>query len=132
MKLHIWDTGGQDRFRAMAPLYYRDAAGAILTFDCINKDSFDAIRYWVGQLQLNGPPDCQLIVVANKTDMVYLDGDEFAVPPDVVREYCDSIGAIYAECSAKTGENVPQVFERLAERIRDSKRAKITTKPIRR
>ncbi|KNC37608.1 Rab5b protein [Plasmodium falciparum RAJ116] len=33
MKLHIWDTGGQERFRSMAPLYYRDAYGAVVVYD---------------------------------------------------------------------------------------------------
>ncbi len=39
IKLHIWDTSGQDRFRSMTNLYYRDAQVAILTYDVTNEHS---------------------------------------------------------------------------------------------
>jgi Rab family protein len=33
VKLHIWDTGGSEKFRAMIKLYYKDAAAAIICYD---------------------------------------------------------------------------------------------------
>ena len=37
LRIHLWDTGGAERFRAMAPLYYRDAVGALLVYDLSEK-----------------------------------------------------------------------------------------------
>ena len=35
--LNIWDTAGEEKYHALAPLYYRDADGAVLVFDMTNK-----------------------------------------------------------------------------------------------
>lgn len=40
MKLHIWDTGGSDRFRSLVSMYYRDAICAIICYDLTNERSF--------------------------------------------------------------------------------------------
>ena len=37
LKVHLWDTGGAERFKSMAPLYYRDALGALLVYDISDK-----------------------------------------------------------------------------------------------
>ena len=50
IKLHIWDTSGQDRFRSMTNLYYRDAQVAILTYDVTNEQSLDSLNYWLNEL----------------------------------------------------------------------------------
>ena len=41
IKLQIWDTAGQEKYRSVAPIYYRDAAAAICVFDVTNKDSLE-------------------------------------------------------------------------------------------
>ena len=51
IKLHIWDTSGQDRFRSMTNLYYRDAQVAILTYDITNEQSFSSIDFWIKELK---------------------------------------------------------------------------------
>jgi GTPase SAR1 family protein len=53
IKLHIWDTGGSERFRAMAPLYYRDAVAALITYDIGQEKSFESVNYWVEELTKN-------------------------------------------------------------------------------
>ena len=51
--LSIWDTSGQDRFRSMAPLYYRGAVAAIFVFSITDEDSFVKMKNWVRELQSN-------------------------------------------------------------------------------
>ena len=34
--IHLWDTGGEERFKALAPHYYKDALGALLIYDIGN------------------------------------------------------------------------------------------------
>ncbi len=45
-QLHIWDTLGQEKFKALAPVFFRKAVGAFLVYDVTNKDSFLALESW--------------------------------------------------------------------------------------
>ena len=53
--MQIWDTAGQERFRAMAPLYYRNAAVAVVCFDIMDEESFQKMKDWVEELRTNVP-----------------------------------------------------------------------------
>lgn len=50
MQLNIWDTAGDERFRSIMPLYYRDAEIALLVFDLTDAESFKGIDYWLAEL----------------------------------------------------------------------------------
>ena len=69
IKYHIWDTGGQERFRSMASLYYRDAVAAILTYDIANEKTFESLNYWVEELRSMCQQDKMVLCLAgNKCD----------------------------------------------------------------
>ena len=69
--MHIWDTGGSERFRTMVSLYYRDAAAAIICYDVTDENSFDSVSYWIKEMQKNSNKDKFVIVLAaNKIDAV--------------------------------------------------------------
>ena len=71
LKMHIWDTGGSERFRTMVSLYYRDAAAAIICYDVTDENSFDSVSYWIKEMQKNSNKDKFVIVLAaNKIDAV--------------------------------------------------------------
>ena len=55
VNLHLWDTAGRERFRALTPMYYRDAQCALLVYAINNSESFETIRQWYGGLK----NDCQ-------------------------------------------------------------------------
>eukprot|EP01067_Filipodium_phascolosomae_P002578 Filipodium_phascolosomae@DN242_c0_g1_i1.p1 len=112
LKLHIWDTGGQERFRAMLPLYYRDSAGALIVFDVTSAPSFDAVKFWAEELQQKGPPGVSMYAVANKIDL-----PERNLDFSEVNTFCEGNKMKLVECSAKTGENINRLFEMLAEDI---------------
>merc|ERR1719420_1121880 len=112
LKLHVWDTGGQERFRAMTHLYYRDAAGAVIVYDCTDAHSQASVMYWVHELQSKGPAHCCMAVAANKSDV-----ESKAVDAKQMKSYCDEHGLLFVETSAKTGENVGHLFESLAARV---------------
>lgn len=112
LKLHVWDTGGQERFRAMTHLYYRDAAGAVIVYDCTDAHSQNSVEYWVHELQNKGPSQVRIAVAANKSDV-----ETKAVDPKGMKQYCDENDLLFMETSAKTGESVGQLFESLAARV---------------
>eukprot|EP00300_Choanocystis_sp_HF-7_P009680 c1656_g1_i1.p1 GENE.c1656_g1_i1~~c1656_g1_i1.p1 ORF type:complete len:204 (-),score=32.39 c1656_g1_i1:81-692(-) len=120
MMLHIWDTAGQETYRSLAPMYYRNSSAAIIVFDITRQDSFEALKEWVAELKRNGPPDVVIALAGNKSD------EEVArqVSAQDAQQYANSIGAIFCETSAKTGTNVTRIFELLASQLRKNQSTK--------
>ena len=112
MKLHIWDTSGQDRFRSMTNLYYRDAQVAILTYDVTNEQSLDSLTYWLKELNDKVDQDNMLLCLAgNKNDV---DAKDERVATIKGKEFADSHNMIFFETSAKTGAGVKELFQVIA------------------
>lgn len=115
LKLHLWDTGGEERFRAMAPLYYRDANAAVLVYDVSNKATYDSIRYWLNELDSKVKQDGLVLALAgNKCD---LPESKRQVQLLNAKSFAENNKMIFAETSAKTGEGVNVLFQQLAEEI---------------
>ena len=56
IRFHIWDTAGQEKYRSIAKIFYKDAKAAILVYDITNQKSFDEIKnYWYEQIKNNTP-----------------------------------------------------------------------------
>ena len=112
MKVHIWDTSGQDRFRSMTNLYYRDAQVAILTYDVTNEQSLDSLTYWLKELNDKVDQDNMLLCLAgNKNDV---DAKDKRVATIKGKEFADSHNMIFFETSAKTGAGVIELFQVIA------------------
>ena len=59
LNFEIWDTAGQEKYRSLSQLFYKDASIAILVFDITNEESFEEIKnYWYGQIKECSPRDC--------------------------------------------------------------------------
>lgn len=114
VKLSIWDTGGQERFRSMSSLYYRDTAGAILVYDCTDPSSFESVKYWVDELRSKGPANVVIAVAGNKADS---SAEKKKVDGGAARQYCDENNMLFFETSALSGDNVSQLFEGISARI---------------
>ena len=69
VKLQIWDTGGQERFQYVRPMYYRGAMGAIILFDLSNRESFEHLPKWIEEVSTN-VGDLPMLIVGNKSDLV--------------------------------------------------------------
>ena len=52
IKFEIWDTAGQEKYRALNKLFYTDARVAILVYDITKKNTFEEIqKYWYNQIK---------------------------------------------------------------------------------
>ena len=112
IKLHIWDTSGQDRFRSMTNLYYRDAQVAILTYDVTNESSLESLNYWLNELNDKVEIDNMLLCLAgNKTDV---DQSEKRVPTAKGKAFAEQHNMLFYETSAKTGAGVKELFQAIA------------------
>ena len=112
IKLHIWDTSGQDRFRSMTNLYYRDAQVAILTYDVTNESSLESLNYWLNELNDKVEVDNMLLCLAgNKTDV---DQSEKRIPTSKGKAFAEEHNMIFFETSAKNGTGVKELFQAIA------------------
>jgi len=107
-KLQIWDTGGQERFSYVRPLYYKGAMGALCVFDLTNRESFDHVPNWIDEVKAN-VGEVPMVLVGNKAD---LPGRE--VPRDEAEGTAKKFNMYYLESSAKTGDGVGDCFGVLA------------------
>jgi small GTP-binding protein len=119
VKIQIWDTAGQERFRTITKTYYRGAQGYVLVFDITAKDSFDHVKYWLGEIKKNGNDFVPKVLVGNKSDLE----DKRMVSKDECQKFAEEKGIPFVEASAKDGNNVQELFITLTERFISSAQA---------
>lgn len=109
IKTQVWDTAGQERFRQITQtIGSRGADIAILVFDLTDRKSFENIRAWYEKLERSSREDQPFILVANKADLV----SERQVSEEEINNLMRELPRLETciESSAKTGENVEEVF----------------------
>ena len=112
IKIVIWDTAGQEKYRSMVGMYYRGASVALICYDITSRSSFLSVEGWHKDLMKVAPQDISLALVGNKTDLE----NEREVPTNEAKELADKIGAIHYEVSAKSGQNVTELFVEATQR----------------
>ena len=64
VRLEIWDTIGQEKYRGVVRNYYQCASAAILVYDISKRDSFEEMKnYWVNELHENGPKKLSMFFI---------------------------------------------------------------------
>ena len=120
LSIQIWDTVGQEKYRAISPMYYRLASIVFLVFDLTNETSFHSLNEWVGEITEKSQPNIKIVLVGNKCDLV----DERRIPLDLALSFADSIKAIfYTETSATTGKGIVDLFVRSTQCVSQSMKA---------
>lgn len=115
MKLQIWDTAGQEKYRSLANNFYKNSMGVLLVFDLTNPNSFDNVRNWIRQIKKNADENVCRMLLANKADLK----ERRAVSEKEVNELTAEIGIKCFEVSAKSGFGVPDAFSMLAKEVKD-------------
>ena len=67
VKLQLWDTAGQEKYKSMVSSYYRGANVALIVFDITNRPSFEALPLWIENFYKNGPEQKNIILIGNKS-----------------------------------------------------------------
>ncbi|XP_059165534.1 uncharacterized protein LOC131948064 [Physella acuta] len=126
VKMHLWDTAGQDRFRNIVSSFYRGANGLAFVFDLTDMESFQNVSRWVQEAQQYGGGCCAKLLVGNKADLQHVVSREAAL------SLATAIGAQYIEASAKDATNVQQVFTNMADMwVEQLQEERITAHPQR-
>jgi Ras-related protein Rab-1A len=116
VKLQIWDTNGQERFKAITNSYYRNSHGIIVVFDITDKKSFIHLKNWFNDIDKYAK-DAYKILVGNKCDLEH----NREVTYEDAKEFADTNELMYIEVSAKKSINIDIIFETLtAELIKNT------------
>ncbi|OEU13020.1 ras-domain-containing protein [Fragilariopsis cylindrus CCMP1102] len=114
MRLQLWDTAGQERFRSLTSNFFGRADGFVLTYDISNRPSFDHVIGWMRDIKTRAPPDCDIVLCGNKSD---LDNDR-VVTLEEGKQLAEEYGVEFFETSALTGINVEKMFYGLSTTIK--------------
>ena len=113
----IWDTAGQERFRAINNIFYKEAYACIMVYDITNPETFESIKsYWYNCVKENASGEILFAVVGNKIDLY----EEEKVDEEKVKEYCESIDAIFQLTSAKENTYIDELFSKLGQKFINS------------
>ena len=116
LKVEIWDTAGQEQYRSLTKIFYKDATAAILVYDITRKKSFDEIKnYWYKQLLDCAPSDIVVGLAGNKADLF----DREQVSEEEAKEFAKEIKAIFRLTSAMTASGIDELFSAVGKKILD-------------
>ena len=113
IKMQIWDTAGQKRFKNIIASYYRGAHGILLIFDVTDKDSFKNLSNWLIEIEKNASKNVLKVLIGNKTDLE----EKRVITYNQGKEFADTYGLKYIETSAKKNLNVNEAFETLGREL---------------
>ena len=112
VKIQIWDTAGQDRFRSITKNYYKGAHGIVLIYDVTNKKSFENVSNWINQIREEVSDKVTIVLVGNKID----EEEKRVVTTEQGKKMANDIKIMLFECSAKTGVNIDSTFNELVKK----------------
>ena len=115
-QLTLWDTAGQEKFRAIIKDYYINCSFAIIVYDITDKNSFESVGQWVKDCKTYGNKNIHIVLVGNKTDLE----NERKVSTEEGQNLANEFNMDFFEISAQTGENIENIFEKICEFISDN------------
>ena len=117
IRIQIWDTAGQEKYKAITKNLFLKVMGAIIIFDITNEKSFNNLKNWVQMVKEECGPHMTIIIVGNKSDLI----EQRKINEEEVIAYANKQKLDYIETSCKTGENVKKAVTILCEKILETK-----------
>ena len=113
VKVQLWDTAGQDKFRAITRNYYKGARGIILIYDVTNIKSFENIKKWINEIKEEISEKVTIVLIGNKID----NEGERKISKDQGEKLANEYGVTFFETSAKTGQGINESVFYLVQKI---------------
>ena len=122
LRFEIWDTAGQEKYRSLTTMFYKDANAAVMVYDVTRAESFEELKnYWAKQIKENSPEKIILVIAANKSDLI----EQEQVDEGEARNFAKELNAIFISTSAKSSEGINSLFEEIAKKYTGSTDIKI-------
>ena len=117
--LQVWDCAGQECYRAICKLYYRDSDACILVFDLSEPKSLDSIKnYWISTFKYHCSKSHKFILVGNKSDKTI--NIDYNIDYNIVWHLCKSYNMRYIETSIITKTNIDDIFNFTCELLNNN------------
>ncbi|MFX1489851.1 MAG: Rab family GTPase [Promethearchaeota archaeon] len=113
VKLHLWDIGGQERFKFLHRSFYKGTSGAVIAFDLSREQTYKDMKNWLSEMTSIMEEEIPTVIIGNKLDLLPEIGQ--VIDRNEVQNYAKNEGCLYIETSAKTGENVELAFLELTK-----------------
>ena len=114
IRFDLWDTAGQEKYRSLAKIFYKDARIIIFVYEITNKKSFEGLQtYWYQQVNANRLPNVVFALVGNKSDLY----NNAEVDEKEASDWADSIGAIFQTTSALSNIGIDVLFDNVGKKF---------------
>lgn len=111
IKYQLWDTSGQDKFNSIIEPYCHAASAILAIYDISNKESFEILKRKLDLFKENIREHTALILIGNKKDLE----EQRQVSSEEAENYAKEKEYLFAEISAKTGENFHETLNKITE-----------------
>ena len=112
-RLKIWDTCGQEKFRAITRQYFKNSNGVFIVFDLSNKETIKRLNVWMKDIKDNVNNDFFIFLIGNKMDIKNRD---ISISEEA-KQFANDKKINYYEVSAKTGSGIYNVFEKMCIKL---------------
>jgi len=109
----LWDTAGQETFRAMSVPLYRGSNGVFLVYSIADRETFNQCSSWLTEVRRHVDENVPIMLIGNQIDRVA----ERAVETSDAQAFALQHGLLFAEISGKEGTNVDYAFQRLVHEV---------------
>ena len=117
ISFEIWDTAGQEKYRSLTKMFYKDSSIVIMVYDITNEDSFNDIKnYWFEEVINNINENVIMAIVGNKNDLI----ENEKVNEEEVKNFANEKGMHYAFISAKMKNGIDELFKDIGNKYYDS------------
>ena len=109
----IWDTAGQEKYRSINKIFYKDAAIVIMVYDISERRSFDEIKdYWINQVNYMCNKNPIIGLAGNKSDLYAKE----KVKEAEAKIFAKQVGAIFRLTSCLRNEGINELMNELGEK----------------
>ena len=113
IKLQIWDTAGEERYRSITSAYYKGSKGCFIVYDITNPQSFEDIQKWYEEIKRSGDKGVSIILVGNKCDLE----NERKISTEAGKNKAKEMNCPFYETSALNNIMIEEVFKSICEDI---------------
>ena len=122
IKMQIWDTAGQEKYKSITSHHYKKALGALLVYDMTRRSTFDNCVKWFTELKNYTDKECIICIIGNKIDIVQKNQNLREVSKEEGENFSKKNNTLFYEMSAKNYDQINRCFDNLIRRIYETKK----------